>query len=74
MEVVARRGFDATIAEIAEVSGVSGRTIIRHYVSHDQLIAATVTDMFEACGLPRRSVDFDRWVKSLPRPADDLDD
>lgn len=27
MEVVARRGFDATVDEIAEVSGVSPRTI-----------------------------------------------
>jgi AcrR family transcriptional regulator len=74
MEVVARRGFNATIAEIAEVSGVSGRTIIRHYVNHDHLIAETVTDMFEACGLPRRSADFDRWVESVPGPGDDLDE
>ena len=35
MEVVARRGFDATVEEIAEVSGVSARTIFRHYANHD---------------------------------------
>jgi AcrR family transcriptional regulator len=29
MEVVARRGFDATVEEIAEVSGVSPRTIFQ---------------------------------------------
>jgi len=74
MEVVARRGFDATVAEIAEVSGVSGRTIFRHFLSHDQLIAETVRDMFEACGLPRQSVDIDRWVKGIPRPVEDLND
>ena len=64
MEVVARRGFDATVAELAEVSGVSERTIFRHFMSHDQLIAETARDMFEACGLPRQSVDIDRWVQA----------
>ena len=73
MEVVGRRGFDATVAEIAEVSGVSARTIFRHFMSHDQLIAETVRDMFEACGLPRQSVDIDRWVEGIPRPVEDLD-
>jgi AcrR family transcriptional regulator len=74
MEVVARRGFDATVAEIAEVSGMSGRTIFRYFGGHDQLIAETVRDMFEACGLPRQSVDIDRWVEAIPRPVEDLDD
>ncbi len=74
MEVVARRGFDATVDEIAQVSGVSPRTIFRHFVSHDQLIAETVRDMFEACGLPRQSVDLDRWVEGIPRPVEDLND
>jgi len=74
MEVVARRGFDATVVDIAEVSGVSERTVFRHFMSHDQLIAETVRDMFEACGLPRQSVDIDRWVEGIPHPAEDLDD
>src|SRR5271170_114401 len=68
MEVVARRGFDATVEEIAQLSGVSPRTIFRHYVSHDRLIAETVKDMFEACGrypiegLPRLVDDVDGWI------------
>jgi AcrR family transcriptional regulator len=65
MEVVARRGFDATVDEIAKVSGVSPRTIFRHYSSHDLLIVTTVKDMYEACGL--------RPIEGLPRPTDDLD-
>ncbi len=56
------------------MSGVSPRTIFRHYRSHDQLIAATVKDMFEACGLPRRSVDIDRWVEGIPRPIGNVGD
>jgi len=64
MEVIARRGYDATVDEIAELSGVSPRTIFRHYESHDLLIAATVKDMFEAGARP---------IENLPSPADDLD-
>jgi AcrR family transcriptional regulator len=65
MEVVARRGFAATIDEIARVSGVSPRTVFRHYAHHDQLIVSTVKDMFEACGR--------RPIEGLPSPTDDLD-
>jgi AcrR family transcriptional regulator len=73
MVVVSRRGFDATVDEIAQLSGVSPRTIFRHYASHDRLIAATVKDMFEACGLPQRGDDFDSSIEGLPGPDDDLD-
>jgi AcrR family transcriptional regulator len=71
MEVVAQRGFEATVEEIAQVSGVSPRTIFRHYASHDRLILTTVKDMFEACGrrpiegLPSPSDDFDGWLEGL---------
>jgi len=65
MEVVARRGFDATVDEIAQVSCVSPRTIFRHYASHDQLIVATVKDMCEACGR--------KPIEGLPSPTDDLE-
>ena len=79
MEVVARRGFDATVDEIAELSGVSARTIFRHYLTHDRLIAETVKDMFEDCGrypiddLPRLTDDLDGWIGALPRHIDDVD-
>ena len=79
MEVVAQRGFDATVDEIAEVSGVSPRTIFRHYASHDQLIAETVRDMFEASGRypdvgsPRDVDDLATWIASLPQEVADVD-
>lgn len=71
MEVVALRGFDATVDEIGQVSGVSPRTIFRHYSTHDRLIVDTVKDMYEACG--RRPIegltpptdDLDRWIEGL---------
>ncbi len=65
MEVVARRGFGATVDEIAKVSGVSPRTVFRHYANHDLLIATTVRDMYEASG--------QRPIEDLPRPEDALD-
>jgi len=71
MEVVARRGFDATVDEIAQVSGVSPRTIFRHYASHDLLIVNTVKDMCDACGrrpiegLPSADDDLDGWIDGL---------
>jgi AcrR family transcriptional regulator len=79
MEVVARRGFDATVDEIARVSGVSPRTIFRHYASHDRLIAETVRDMFEACGRypdvgsPRDVDDLASWIDDLPQQVADVD-
>ncbi len=73
MEAVAQHGFSATVDEIARVSGVSPRTIFRHYASHDELIAATVRDMFEACGLPRSVDELDGWIEGLPQLFDDLD-
>jgi AcrR family transcriptional regulator len=70
MRVVARHGFEATVLEIAELSGVSPRTIFRHYKSQSTLIAATVQDMFEAAnrpidGLPQPSDDLDGWLEGL---------
>jgi len=65
MEVVARRGFNATVEEIARASGVSTRTIFRHYATHSSLILATVKDMLEACGR--------RPIEGLPSPEEDLD-
>jgi AcrR family transcriptional regulator len=73
MQVIARRGFDATVEEIAQVSGVSPRTIFRHYATHDELIAATVKDMFEACGLPRLVNDLDSWIEDIILSIDNLD-
>ncbi len=65
MEVVAQRGFDATVEEIARVSGVSPRTIFRHYATQDSLIVATVKDMIAAVG--------QRPIEGLPSDKDDLD-
>jgi AcrR family transcriptional regulator len=64
MKAVARHGFNATVDEIAEESGVSPRTIFRHYRTQAVLIAETLDDMFEAGTRP---------IDGLPQPEDDLD-
>ncbi|HLM94924.1 MAG TPA: TetR/AcrR family transcriptional regulator [Acidimicrobiales bacterium] len=79
MTVVAQHGFDATVEQIAEVSGVSPRTIFRHYGTHDRLIVETVRDMFEECGRypdvgsPRDVDDVAAWIDSLPQQVADVD-
>ena len=71
--VVARRGFDATIEEIAEEAGLSQRTVFRQCSSRDALIVEAVKDMFEACGerpipgLPKPGEDLDGWITGLAR-------
>ena len=71
MDVVARRGFGATVEEIARQSGVSPRTIFRHYASQGSLILATVKDMLDACGrtpiegLPVLEDDLGGWLDFL---------
>ena len=63
--VVARRGFDATIEEIADEAGLSQRTVFRQCSSRDALIVEAVKDMFDACG--------ERPIPGLPTPAENLD-
>ena len=74
MEIVAQKGFDATVEEIAQLSGVSARTIFRHYESHDRLIASTVRDILEACGFPPVVNDVENWVDRLPHIVEDVED
>ena len=73
MEVVARQGLTATVEEIATLAGVSSRTIFRYYQSRDHLMAVTVLDMFEACGLPRSVDEFDHRIDGLPNVKQDVD-
>jgi AcrR family transcriptional regulator len=65
MAALALYGFDATVEEIAELSGVSARTVFRYFETHAHLVLCTVEDMFRACG--------ERPIAGLPRPEDDLE-
>src|SRR3984957_5375463 len=71
MGVVSKKGFGATIEEIASQAGVSPRTVFRHYSSHDQLIVAVAKEMFEACarrpfgGVMAPEDDLYGWLEAL---------
>jgi len=43
--VLAERGFDATIDEIATAAGVSRRTVFRHFPTHGAVVEAAVSDL-----------------------------
>ncbi len=72
MPVVARKGFDATVEEIARSCAVSPRTIFRHFESHDVLIVETVKVMFDAMGhratgIPPLTDDVWGWLEGLAK-------
>ncbi len=74
MEVMALRGFSATVDEIADSAGVSSRTIYRYFATHDQLIAAGIEEGLQAAGQPipgSPSVgdDFDGWLERIALEA-----
>jgi AcrR family transcriptional regulator len=67
---LARYGFDATMDEIAELAGVSPRTVFRYFKTHDELIVSTVEAMFDACGKPAENAvhsrdDLAGWLTAL---------
>jgi len=63
--LVLANGLDVTMDQLAEVSGVSRRTLFRHFDTREKLVAAA----FEAgmAGyrdqLPRFDGDVDRWLR-----------
>lgn len=74
LQIVGRDGFDAKVEDIAQLAGVSARTIFRHYESHDQLIAATVKDIYEECGLPPLVENVTEQLDEVSRTIDGLDE
>jgi AcrR family transcriptional regulator len=64
---VAASGLDATIDEIAEAAGVSRRTVFRHFTSHSELIAATISQGLSVLSshipaTPAPGTDVQAWL------------
>lgn len=55
--VLAERGLDTTMDDVARASGISRRTIFRYFETRDRLIAAVICEWLRAYG------------QQLPRPA-----
>jgi len=45
LELLARRGFDTTVDDVAAAAGVSRRTVFRHFDSQAQLLAAASAEV-----------------------------
>jgi AcrR family transcriptional regulator len=60
---LARSGFDATVDDIAAAAGVSRRTVFRHFATHDEVMAAAVSEILDS---------YDRLIPEGPAPETDL--
>ncbi|HXW34206.1 MAG TPA: helix-turn-helix domain-containing protein [Acidimicrobiales bacterium] len=72
--MLAEHGLRATVEDIARAAGVSARTVFRHYPSHDELVAQSLTMMFDELGrpvdgLPDPLVDLRGWLEMLALSA-----
>ncbi len=67
LELLARRGFDTTVDEIAAAAGVSRRTVFRHFDSQAQLLAAASVEVARAVEAsmpapPAPGTELDAWL------------
>ncbi len=63
------RGFDATVDDVAQLAGVSRRTVFRYFATRDDLLAAAIVagvPAFDA-NLPQYDdhIDWRAWVSAL---------
>jgi len=61
---LARSGFDVTVDDIAAAAGVSRRTVFRHFATHDEVVAAAVSEILAS---------YDRLIPEGPDPETDLE-
>jgi AcrR family transcriptional regulator len=67
MVAVAAYGLDVTMEQVAEASGVSRRTVTRHFATHGELIAATIDEGLTFIGTnipdaPPLGTDAQTWL------------
>ena len=74
---LAARGFDATTDDIAEAAGVSRRTVFRYFATHDEVVAAAVTEVLASYdrlmpGPPAPGAALETWLKDAAVTLHDL--
>jgi AcrR family transcriptional regulator len=65
-KLVGERGLDVTMDQIAEASGVSRRTLFRHFETRERLIAAAVSSGVQRYGErlpPLDGTDWRAWLR-----------
>jgi AcrR family transcriptional regulator len=70
MTAIGRRGLSATVEEIADIAGISARTIYRYFDTRDELVAAGMRRMLKAFeqpipDLPSITEDLDGWIDGI---------
>jgi AcrR family transcriptional regulator len=65
--VLALRGIDATVEEVAEAAGVSRRTVFRYFANYDELLAAGIVEIglvidARMPGPPAAGADVRDWL------------
>lgn len=67
--VLAERGLDARVEDVATAAGVSRRTVFRHFPARDVLVAAAVAASIHSYGehIPRPPKDGDvrQWLRDV---------
>jgi AcrR family transcriptional regulator len=69
-QLVGARGLDVTMDEIAEASGVSRRTLFRHFETRERLIAASFASGMQRYGERLPTYDGDDWHAWLRATCD----
>ena len=70
MAVFAEKGLEGTVDDVAEASGVSRRTVFRHFDSHSELFAAALERIFALYterlpGPPGAGEAWDPWLERV---------
>lgn len=65
--VLAAKGLDATVDDVAETAGVSRRTVFRHFATHNELLAAGINEIGNVIdarmpGPPPPGADVEMWL------------
>jgi AcrR family transcriptional regulator len=77
MAVFAERGLEGTVDDVSAASGVSRRTVFRHFDSHGELFAAAMDRILATFeerlpGPPRPGEDWDAWLLGVARTVHGL--
>jgi AcrR family transcriptional regulator len=77
MAVLAVKGFDCTVDDVAVAAGVSRRTVFRHFATHGELLAAALEEILSVydalfSDLDPPGADPDGWLEATVQAVHEL--